>query len=369
MFGSKELLEDVRDRDLCIGCGACVALCPYFRNYRGKTAMIFECTLEKGRCFAYCPKTEVDLEALSRHVFQGPYDGSPLGVYEKILSCQAGIKMDSGAFQGGGTVSALMVYALKRGIIDAAVLTDRKGVNPMSRVATCAADVLGCSGSKFMASPTLAGFNRAVQDGIKRLGVVGTPCQMTAVSQMRTNPLKKPDFSDPVGLAVGLFCNWALGARELEDLLSRKTAIGNIRSMDIPPPPANVMCIDTGEGSIEIPLDEVKPLIPNSCFICPDMTSEFADLSVGMYEGQPGWNTLIIRTGRGLEIVEAASADGYLETAEMPTDVVEHLKTAAAGKKERAVRMLMRKDLLNRDPGEGRCTVRMPEAAVRKITG
>lgn len=47
IFGPSELLEDVHKEDLCIGCGACVNLCPYFKNYRGKTAMLFPCARKK----------------------------------------------------------------------------------------------------------------------------------------------------------------------------------------------------------------------------------------------------------------------------------------------------------------------------------
>ena len=41
VMGSNELLADVHNRDLCIGCGACVDICPYFKNYKGKTAQLF----------------------------------------------------------------------------------------------------------------------------------------------------------------------------------------------------------------------------------------------------------------------------------------------------------------------------------------
>ena len=58
ILGSSELIEDVHKRELCIGCGACVDICPYFKNYKGKTAQLFPCTLEQGRCYAYCPKVD-----------------------------------------------------------------------------------------------------------------------------------------------------------------------------------------------------------------------------------------------------------------------------------------------------------------------
>jgi coenzyme F420 hydrogenase subunit beta len=368
VFGSVELLEDVHKRDLCIGCGACVDLCPYFKNYRGKTSQLFPCSLEQGRCFAYCPKVEVDLNELSQKIWHVDYDGSPLGPYRKVLASRAGIQMKRGAFQAGGTVSAVMAFALKNKLIDAAALTDRQGLTPVARLVTDWKKVAGCALSKFMASPTLSALNMGVREGYNRLGVVGTPCQMTAVAQMRSNPLGKQEHDVPVALAVGLFCNWSVDTRQLMDLLAQRLDISKIRSMDIPPPPANIMTLATDNGSIEVSLSDIKPLIPHTCFVCLDMTSEFADLAVGMYEGQPGWNTLIIRSERGAEIVDQASRENFIETEEFPAENLEHLSKAAAEKKERSLRTLTRRGLIN-NQGDERAAVRIPQEVVDKILG
>jgi coenzyme F420 hydrogenase subunit beta len=368
IFGSLELLEDVHKRDLCIGCGACVDLCPYFKNYRGKTSQLFPCSLEQGRCFAYCPKVEVDLNELSQKIWHVDYDGSPLGPYRKVLASRAGIQMKRGAFQAGGTVSAVMAFALKNKLIDAAALTDRQGLTPVARLVTDWKKAAGCALSKFMASPTLSALNMGVREGYNRLGVVGTPCQMTAVAQMRSNPLDKQEHDVPVALAVGLFCNWSVDTRQLMDLLAQQLDISKIRSMDIPPPPANIMTLATDNGSVEVSLSDIKPLIPHTCFVCLDMTSEFADLAVGMYEGQPGWNTLIIRSERGAEIVDQASRENFIETEEFPAENLEHLSKAAAEKKERSLRTLTRRGLIN-NQGDERAAVRIPQEVVDKILG
>jgi coenzyme F420 hydrogenase subunit beta len=366
IFGSVELLEDVHKRDLCIGCGACVDLCPYFRNYRGKTSQLFACTLEQGRCFAYCPKAEVDLNDLTRKIWHVDYDGSPLGPYRKVLASRAGTQMDRGAFQAGGTVSALMAFALKNKLIDAAALTDRDGLTPVARLVTDWQKVTGCASSKFMASPTLSALNMGVREGYRRLGVVGTPCQMTAVAQMRSNPLEKKEHDVPVGLSVGLFCNWSVDTRQLINLLDQRLKISEIRSMDIPPPPAGLLVLETDNGRMEVSLSEIKPLIPHTCYICLDMTAEFADLSVGMYEGRPGWNTLMVRSERGAEMVDQAHRENFIETEEFPAENLAHLSRAAAEKKERALRTLIRRGLIN-NQGEERAAVRIPQEVVDRI--
>ena len=35
ILGSNELVEKVLDKDLCVTCGACVGLCPYFKVHQG----------------------------------------------------------------------------------------------------------------------------------------------------------------------------------------------------------------------------------------------------------------------------------------------------------------------------------------------
>jgi len=366
LFGSAELLEDVHKRELCIGCGACVDICPYFKNYKGQTSQLFPCTLEQGRCFAYCPKAEVDLNELTRYIRCVDYDGSPLGAYRKVLASRAGSRMGKSGFQAGGTVSAVMAFALKNKLIDAAALTDRDGLIPVPRLITAWQKVAGCALSKYMAAPTLAALNTGVRQGYHRLGVVGTPCQMTAVAQMRSNPLAKQEHDVPVGLSVGLFCNWSLDTRQLIDLLARRLKISEIRSMDIPPPPAGIMTLETDSGRVAVSLSEIKPLIPHTCYICPDMTAEFADLSAGMFEGRPGWNTLIVRSETGDEIVKQARREGFIETEDFPEENLRHLAKAAAEKKERSLRTLIRRGLIN-NQGDERAAVRIPQEVVDRI--
>jgi len=357
----------VHQKGLCIGCGACVDLCPYFKTYRGKTSMLFPCTLSEGRCYAYCPKAEVDLDALSDNIYGTAYGSHPLGTYRHVVMARAGKTMKTGPFQAGGTASALMSFALASGLIDRAVLTDREGLIPVPRLAEHPDDVLQYAASKYMAAPTIAMLNRAAGRGMNRMGVVGTPCQVTAVAQMRSNPLKKVDFVDPMALVVGLFCTWALDTRALISFLSARVDITEIRKMDIPPPPAEIFILETDKGAREIALDDIRPLVPGGCHICPDMTAEWADVAVGVLEGRPQWNTLIIRTEKGEALVKQAEKEGYLHTASMPEEKLAHLGTAAGNKKKRALLRAREEGLLNVSGAGKRSALRINETSLEKI--
>lgn len=344
--GQQEIRDKVISQGLCTGCGACINLCPYFRSHKGKTAILFPCTVENGRCFSFCPKIEVNLDQLSLSMFGQPYGEGAVGSYLSIVTAKAGEKMTGIEAQAGGTVSSLIYFALKKNLIQGAVLTDKNGIEPVPKYVTKPEEVIKCAQSKYSAAPTLSALNAAVERGEKNIGVVGTPCQVLAAAQMRA--AEKPY---PISLVIGLFCTWAIDFRLFEPFVSDRIDVERIRKVDIPPPPAEVFQIFSYNGEkIELPLSEVRPLVPKGCSYCIDMTSEFADLSVGVLEGRPDLNTLIIRTKRGQELVKEAESEGYLLISEMPKENLEHLFWAAGNKKQRALKRAKEENLINAEP-------------------
>lgn len=365
--GQKELLADVVAKGLCVGCGGCVNLCPYFVTYRGKTSMTFPCTRETGRCYAHCPKTEVDLHELSELVHNEPYRGSPMGSYRRVTAARAGKKAGEGAFQGGGTVSALLAAALAKGMATGALVTKSDNVLGEPVVVTDLAGILEGAGSRYACSPVVAALNKARSEGAQKLAVVGTPCQMTAIAALRQNPLEKPDFTDPVAITIGLFCTFALDGRALEALVKEEIGDEPVKSMDIPPPPAKVLVVSTATRKVEISLDRLRPITPKGCSICPDMTAEWSDLSVGMVEGCPGWNTLVIRTQAGDDLVEWAVKEGYLEAGKVECENLDHLMLASNNKKKRAIAAAEAEGLLKSPDEDGQAALRIRPEVVERI--
>lgn len=355
--GSKEI-ENTISRGLCSGCGACVSLCPYFKTRKGKTVMLFNCSKEQGRCHAFCPRSEVDLDFISEKIFGEQCSAEPVGRFEYICRVKKGAGADIKRFQTGGTVTSLVKLALKDGDIDAAVLTEGKGAYAMPVLVTDYNDVEKYSGSKYSAAPTVAGFNEAARKGFKKTGFVGTPCQVTAISQMRSNPLEIEDFHDPAALVIGLFCTWSLIPAGFESILKKYDAADGIKKYDIPPPPAEVMIIENASGKKEIPLSGIREITQNSCAYCHDMTAEFADISVGVYEGSGDENIIIVRSARGAEFIKKAFEKNFLEKREISEEAVAALKAASINKKKRAFEKAMSEGLINSEDSPAMLRVR-----------
>jgi len=166
---------------------------------------------------------------------------------------------------------------------------------------------------------------------------VATPCQALALAKMRASPLENDNRTEKLKLVVGVFCTWALRYRDFVEFLEERTQLADITKVDIPPPPAETFEVYSGASRTSIPLDEIRRFVRSTCDLCIDMTAELADLSVGSAEGVDGWNTLIVRSQAGKELVDAAVASGALETAALPEENLEHLKEAALIKKKRAL--------------------------------
>ena len=98
------------------------------------------------------------------------------------------------------------------------------------------------------------------------------------------------------------------------------------------------MEVTTDEGINQLSLETVQAYIRPGCRFCLDMTSELADISVGAFEPEAGWNTVIVRTERGRELLDKASAGDVLQIEEYPADELERLRRASHNKKVRGLK-------------------------------
>lgn len=350
--GCKELVSEVIDKGLCCLCGACAGSCPYLVSYRGRIVQLDNCTLSDGQCYQYCPRTFVDMDAISQHVFGVPYSEDELGTVKEVLmarSMDAAIKEKA---QYGGAVTTLLSLAMAEGLIDSAILTRTTAdKTPEAFLARNTQEVLQSAGSNYMACPILETYNRLPEDNSDKLAIVGVPCQVIAATKMKREQPQHRSSTGNIKLVIGLFCTWALAPDSFHRFLKDNLNLPSVIKVDIPPPPANRFDVYTHSGKVSLPLEEVREFTMPTCAYCLDMTSEFADISVGSVEGIEGWNTVIIRTDNGAKLVEMAVKQGKLETGTLPAEKLAHLKEAALNKKKRALGEIVKmtgskKDLL-----------------------
>ena len=342
--GPQDLEKEVIKTDLCTLCGACVGLCPYFRAHRGRIVVMDHCNLSQGRCYFFCPRTPSDLDAVNRSLFGAPYPGDSLGTLRQAVMARSLDKNALAKGQYGAITSTLIALALKKKMIDGAILTKRgKELLSSGTLAQDKRQVLACAGSNYIASPTLGAFNKGVQGSPKKIAAVAIPCQALALGKMRINPLENRNQIEKLQLVIGLFCTWALSYPDTLHFLQKDYPVEKIGKMDIPPPPANVLQLQLPGGMKSISLDQIRKFVRPTCGVCLDMTAEFSDLSVGAVEGIPGWNTVILRTAKGQQLLEDARKAGMIEVTEIPRANLKHLQEASLLKKKRALENIVKR--------------------------
>ncbi len=351
LSSQKLLKKGVLEEELCTGCGACVGLCPYQVIYHDRTIQLHYCDLEDGKCYAFCPRTPTDLSALRKLLFNSNDLTPEIGAVKSYFFSRAADYRLRESTQHGGTVTALMELAFAEGLIDSAIVSSRNQDFLQSGTLVKDKTILrNNTGSKFTVSPTVAVFNRSVNDKSGKIGVVATPCQALALAKMKLEPVKNGSNKiDQLKLIIGLYCGWTLSAEKFAKLLAQNNiALNSLKGMDIPAG-KNILELYTNNDTKTVPFDDVRACVREACHYCLDSTAEYADISVGSarfgddWEKMRRWNQLIVRTEKGRELTELAVKRGVLEIREAPADSLRELKKAAMEKKKTALRNIIRK--------------------------
>ena len=343
--GSKRLFEEVVENGLCTGCGACLTGCPYLVTYDGRIVILDKCTVQDGDCYKHCPRTYTDMNAVSERIFGVPYGDEEVGHASEILmarSCEDTLRNRA---QDGGTVTTLIVTALQEGMIDAVVCTKMDDDKiPRGVIARSKEEVLACAGSSYEASFLLEAYRTIPKDNTDKMAIVGVGCQMEAVAKMKTFQPHNSVPPDHIQLTVGLFCGWSLNPTRFHQYLKDMCDPQQVVKFDIPHSPHYTFDVHTESEKKSVSLDDIRPFINPACQYCWDMTAEFSDISVGSAGSKhPGWNTVIVRTQRGQDVLQAAKKAGLLETTALPDERLAHLKSVAVKRKKTALKNIVEK--------------------------
>ena len=125
MYSIFEIERKVVDAGICTNCGACQGMCPYWKSHEGRTFVDYDCDRKEGRCKYFCPRMPADLDALREKLFGS--DGCEIipeiGPFRALYLSRAADPEIRKNAQHGGTMTALVEFALAEGFIDAAVLS------------------------------------------------------------------------------------------------------------------------------------------------------------------------------------------------------------------------------------------------------
>ena len=330
----KNLQEEVWEKNLCSGCGACVAVCPADaiifsdENDRQVPVQTGYCKFERdgvscGACYAVCPRSREHRE--EREAKTG------IGDYLELLAGRAVIDVEKK--QSGGAVTAILSAALEAGVIDA-VLTiteDPWTLRPECALISDREVLISHAGSRYSWwVPVLASLKEAViTRKYKNIAIVGVPCVASAARIMKTS---NHDFLRPYGKAIrciiGLFCTESFDYEHLvKDKLVKEHAISpwEIKRMDVR---GKLLIERFDDEPLELPLRDLDTIVRPGCHACGDLTAVDADISAGSLGTPDGWTTLVVRTPTGAGFINTAKREELLETTTESIDLAPAIRLA-----------------------------------------
>ncbi|MDQ1260866.1 MAG: hypothetical protein QG575_47 [Euryarchaeota archaeon] len=275
-----ELSED------CIACGACVLVCP--------TKSI----LERKNIY---PLSSVDIKEMEEEFLCGTIDNDyDLGVNREMFAGKSNIEG-----QDGGMVTSVLLRGIENGLLDAAVVAQKNesfGANAAFVDET--ESILQARGTKYVRVSVIAPLLEALNQGKKRIAVVGTPCQIRTVRKLQRQGYFNEKFPDAEIFLIGLFCFESFNYESL------KSRIAELFGIDLDR--AEKMQIARGKFIVgacgqeySCRVRELEDCVRAGCGFCDDLISRLADISIGSIGSVDGYSTVIVRSERGEKLLDA----------------------------------------------------------------
>src|SRR6476661_6394017 len=325
----RELYSEVVTSGLCTGCAGCVVACPYdVLSYDDREGVYkpfhIEEELGPGNCghgekgCTYCTRAcprfrawepEIDNFLFGRIRLPEEVDG----VSKDIILARAADPEILEKGQDGGLVSAILIWAMEHGYIDAALVSylegDGTSWKAIPGVARTPEEVLAAAGSRYTYSANTMAYAEAVEGGAEKLALVGMSCQSSVPPVMTVRKAGKP--ARRFVLNIGLLCSKTFDDAIFEELFEAKYGLHkqDMVKMNI----KGVFQIWMRDGSYhEVPLKECHQWTREGCKNCPDFAAEHADISTGGIGKDNDWTLTIVRTELGEEVINRMIADGTI---------------------------------------------------------
>ncbi len=265
------------------------------------------------------------------------YLEKPLGEYVAVYQVEATGKVPVEKAASSGAITAFLCYLLDNEIIDGVVAAKKKrGLEGEIIIARTREEIISTAGSKWQVLPFTLKLKDAIESqNLSRIAIVGLPCQINFLRQMKMFPLLETDFSNRIKILIGLFCFGTFAQESILNYVREKYGVepSSIREVRITQRAVKFV----GEKEITVPFDEVTKYMQVGCLLCPDYTGIASDASAGVIEGK---TIIIVRNESTDDLLKEAMKKGYISIEKIDKDKIALIEKRAIEKINRASKYL-----------------------------
>ncbi|MBD3197580.1 MAG: hypothetical protein GF317_21175 [Candidatus Lokiarchaeota archaeon] len=315
-----EPVSIVFDSGYCCNCGWCSSVCPLdaIKVSSDNLEIDQDLCIKCGLCYSVCPRS-FSIDQVYNNLYQTNKSlqfSNKIGFYRSSYSGHTTNENIEEVKQDGGVVTALLEYLLANNLVDAIVAVQHSEDlwKPEPVIVDEISDLYKTAGTKYANSPSL---NIIDQTKIyDRIAVVGVPCMMKALFKGALFPASIPFFTN-IKIKIGLFCMESFSYDNIINLVKDKfeKELSDIVKMNIDKGKF-IVNLTSGE-ELKVPLKEVQSYARDTCHYCDDLTSDFADISVGSIGSQAGWSSVILRSEEGEKIYMDAVKSGLIKSKKL----------------------------------------------------
>lgn len=312
-----EPVSIVFDAGACCQCGWCSAICPVnaIEVDADMLKIDGDICMKCGLCFTVCPRSfSMDqmneaIKKLDKSLNWSDKIGAYIGTYSGSTKNDEIIKVR----QDGGVVTTIVEYLLKKNLVDAVIAVQHSEQlwKPEPVIIDDVKDLYKTAGTKYANSPSLSIIDQAKK--YEKIAFVGVPCMMKALEKGTLFPSGLPFFKN-IKYKIGLFCMESFPYEGIIQLAKEQfdKDINELTKMNIGGGKF-IIRIKSGE-QLDVPLKDVQKYARDSCHYCEDLTSDYADFSIGSIGSQDGWSSVITRTQEADDIYNEIVKNGDIES-------------------------------------------------------
>ncbi|MDI9402628.1 MAG: Coenzyme F420 hydrogenase/dehydrogenase, beta subunit C-terminal domain [Limnohabitans sp.] len=334
-------IKAVAEAQLCTGCGLCSSMAP--DRYRMADV------LDHGRRPIPCSEVREDAIEQSmvqlcpgvnlshdRSTWSSRFDPTVADAWGPVLEVWKGHAVDSRSrWEGssGGIATAIAMHAVHGAAGGVLHIRSRRGEAWLNEtvLSRTPEDVRAAAGSRYAPASPVDSIHLA-KSAEHPVVFIGKPCDAAAVHALAQ---RDKAVADKVALTVAIFCAGTPTWRGTLEMLRAMgfddpTAVESLRyrGHGWPGSAAARGKIDGQEVEVKFSYDESWNRILQKhrqwrCYICPDHTGEFADISVGdpwhepPKEGAEGESLIVVRTERGARWLQSMRDSGLLNIVQV----------------------------------------------------